>query len=230
MTRALQDRLALANVKIQNGWQDMSLDAIEPQVEERLRRKRPASSNDTISDTASTTSSHLHSSSGRGSSPLTGPIFSDEYQRSGSSQGNKRLRPADIQKFASSGGATARRNKSRQYSWKSNHSLPESSPINHVKHARFPSTNLTQLSFISEGSTIPDDPPSPEFSEEDDADLPVTSFSLNASTRITSSPPQDANLLYYTTSFQARSQFSSCFCSWSTVRGSPTDSAICSST
>lgn len=190
MTRALQDRLALANVKIQNGWENMSLDAIEPQVEERLRRKRPASSNDTISDTASTTSSRLHSSSGPGSSPLTGPIFSDEFQRSGSSHGNKRIRPADIQKFASSGGATGRRNKARQYSWKSNHSFPESSPISHTKHARFPSTNLTQLSFISEGSTIPDDPPSPEFSEEDDADLPVHTFSLNASTRITSSPPQ----------------------------------------
>jgi hypothetical protein len=73
MTRALQDRLALANVKIKNGWENMSLDAIEPQVEERLKKKRPASSVDTISDTASTTSSRLHSSSGFGSSPLTGP-------------------------------------------------------------------------------------------------------------------------------------------------------------
>ena len=37
MTRALQDRLALANVKRQNGWENMSLDAIEPHVEERMK-------------------------------------------------------------------------------------------------------------------------------------------------------------------------------------------------
>lgn len=192
MTRALQDRLALASVKIQNGWENMSLDVIEAQVDERLQRKRPASSNDTISDTASTTSSRLHSSSGLASSPLTAPIYSDEYQRSGSSHSNKRIRPADIRKLPSSGAATSRRNRvssARHRSGRSGQGLPESSPIHHTKHARFPSHNLTQLSFISEGSTIPDESPSPEFSEEDDADLPVTSFSLNASTRITSSPP-----------------------------------------
>lgn len=191
MTRALQDRLALASIKIQNGWEHMSLDVIEAQVEEQQRRKRPASSNDTISDTASTISSRLHSS--LGSSPLTAPVFSDEYQPSSRSRGNKRSRHSDIPKFPSSGAATGRRNRvasARQASWKKDQGLAESSPIVHTKHARFPSNNATQLSFISEGSTIPDDPPSPEFSEEDDADLPVHSFTLNASTRITSSPPQ----------------------------------------
>ena len=191
MTRALQDRLALANIKIQHGWENMSFEVIEAQVEEQTKRKRPASSNDTISDTASTVSSRLHSS--LGSSPLTAPVFSDDYQRSGSSHSNKRIRPSDIQKVQSSGAVTRRRNRAtsaRHGSWKRNQGLPESSPISHTKHARFPSNNATQLSFISEDSTIPDDPPSPEFSEEDDADLPVTSFTLNASTRITSSPPQ----------------------------------------
>ena len=193
MTRALQDRLALASVKIQNGWEDMSLDAIEAQVDERLQRKRPASSNDTISDTASTTSSRLHSSSGGlASSPLSAPIFSDEFQRSGSSHSNKKIRPSDVQKFPSLGPITGRRQRvssARHRSWKSGQGLPESSPIHHTKHARFASHNLTQLSFISEGSTIPDEPQSPEFSEDDDADLPVTSFTLSSSTRITSSPP-----------------------------------------
>lgn len=191
MTRALQDRLALANVKIQNGWENMSLDAIEPQVEERLRRKRPASSNDTISDTASTTSSRVHSS--LASSPLTAPMFSEDLHRSGSSYGHKRIKPLDLHKMHSSGAITRRRDRAqagRRASWKKSRGLPESSPISHSKHARFPSTNMTSLSFISEGSTVPDDPPSPEFSEEDDADLPVHSFSLNSSTRITSSPPQ----------------------------------------
>lgn len=193
MTRALQDRLALANVKIQNGWENMSLDAIEPRVEERLRRKRPASSNDTISDTASTTSSRLHSSCGLDSSPLTAPIFSDDLSRPGSVRGNKRSRPADAQPFTSSGALTGRRPKLasvRQPSWKKTHHLPESSPIHHAKHARFPSKNPSHLSFISEGSTVPDSPPSPIHSEDDDADLPVHSFNINASTCITSSPPR----------------------------------------
>ncbi|KAK3720546.1 hypothetical protein LTR37_003595 [Vermiconidia calcicola] len=191
MTRALQDRLALANVKIQNGWENMSFDLIEAQVDERMRRKRPASSNDTISDTASTVSSRVQSSIGLDSSPLTAPIFSDDLHGSGRS--SKRVRPADLQKLPSSGPATGRRTRvasARQASWKKKHSLPDSPPISHAKHARFPSSNPTHLSFISEGSTIPDDPPSPEFSEDDDADLPVHSFTINASTRITSSPPQ----------------------------------------
>ncbi|KAK5135028.1 hypothetical protein LTR08_005688 [Meristemomyces frigidus] len=209
MTRALQDRLALANVKIQNGWENMSLDVIEPQVEERMRRKRPASSNDTISDTASTTSSYVTSASGIGSSPLTAPMFSDDFQRSGSNYSSKKTRQqavmqtrqqavmqtrqqAVMQKGASSGAATGRRTRvaTRQATWKKNHSLPESSPIDHAKHARFASNHVSKLSFISEGSTVLDSPPSPAHSEDDDTDLPVLSFTMNTSTRIISSPPQ----------------------------------------
>ncbi|KAK1825018.1 hypothetical protein LTR12_000559 [Friedmanniomyces endolithicus] len=193
MTRALQDRLALASVKIQNGWENMSLDAIEPQLESGRMRKRPASSNDTVSDTASTTSSIMHSS--LASSPLTAPMFSDDMPRSGNLHSNKRQRPAQDIRGASSGamrsGARTRM-ATRSTSWKSQHSLPESSPIDHAKHARYPSNNVSHLSFISESSTVPDSPPSPIHSEDDDADIPVTSFSLNESTRITShatSPP-----------------------------------------
>ncbi|KAK5107432.1 hypothetical protein LTR62_001293 [Meristemomyces frigidus] len=195
MTRALQDRLALANVKIQNGWENMSLEAIEPQLEQRMGRKRPASSNDTISDTASTTSSRLQSS--LASSPLTAPIFSDPYQpRSGSLYGNsnKKSKAAPPpRRMPTSGPATRSRRPrlaSRSASWKSQHSLPESSPIPQTKHTRFASNTLSHLSFISETSTVPDSPPSPVHSEDDDTDLPVTSFSLNVSTKITASPPQ----------------------------------------
>lgn len=190
MTRALQDRLALANVKIKNGWENMSLDAIEPQVEERMKKKRPASSVDTISDTASTTSSRLHSSSGFGSSPLTGPMFSDDLRSGGSV---KRLRSMNMNKFASSGAATGRRNRfsaRNQRTWKKDNDLPESSPIKHTKHAHFASNNIHSLSFISETTTVPDEPPSPEFSEDDDADLPVHSFRFNPHSRIASSPPR----------------------------------------
>ncbi|WPH04349.1 Hypothetical protein R9X50_00723900 [Acrodontium crateriforme] len=194
MTRTLQDRLALANVKIQNGWEHMSLDLIEPQVEQRVRRKRPASSNDTISDSASTTSSRVHSSSGLGSSPLTAPMYSDDFQRSGSSPSKRRMRPSDIAKFASSGAATGRRQRftPAHQSWKKDLSLPQSSPIKSAKHTHFHSGHAPQLSFISETSTIPDSPPSPLHSEDDDDDLPVHSFksTTNATTRIISSPPR----------------------------------------
>lgn len=74
--------------------------------------------------------------------------------------------------------------------WKKDHSLPESSPIDHARHARFPPNHVSKLSFISEGSTVPDSPPSPAHSEDDDTDLPVHSFNISHSTRITSSPPQ----------------------------------------
>ncbi|OQO08013.1 hypothetical protein B0A48_06806 [Cryoendolithus antarcticus] len=191
MTRALQDRLALANVKIQNGWENMSLDAIEPQVDSKMRKKRPASSIDTTSDTASTTSSRMHSSSGMDSSPFTAPMFSDELPNGYSSV--KRVRPADLVKYDSSGSVTGRRTRiaSRSQDWKKLHSLPESSPINHAKHARFPSNNVSAISFVSEASTVGDNsPPSPDFSEEDDADLPVHSFGVSTGTRITSSPPR----------------------------------------
>jgi hypothetical protein len=191
MTRALQDRLALANVKRQNGWENMSLDAIEPHVEERMKKKRTASSVDTISDTASTTSSRLHSSSGFNSSPLTAPMFSDDMRPGGSV---KRLRSMNnLNKYASSGAATGRRQRfsaRNQQTWKKNHDLPESSPIKHTRHAQFPLNNTHSLSFISEATTVPDEPPSPEFSEDDDADLPIHSFRLNSSSRITSSPPR----------------------------------------
>ncbi|GAB7361331.1 hypothetical protein MBLNU230_g1387t1 [Neophaeotheca triangularis] len=193
MTRALQDRLALASVKIQNGWENMSLDAIEPQIEQRYPRKRPASSNDNLSDTASTTSTRLHSSSGLDSSPLTAPMFSG-----GSNYSFKRLRPtapADTAKYPSSGAMTGRRTRQSTRaqipsSWKKQHNLSQSSPIKQEKHAHFPATNPTQLSFISEGSTIPDRDTSPESSEDDPNDLALHSFNFQPPTQIISSPPR----------------------------------------
>lgn len=40
IARLLQHRLALANIKTQNGWENLTLDAIEPKIEEDLKRKR----------------------------------------------------------------------------------------------------------------------------------------------------------------------------------------------
>lgn len=194
MTRTLQNRLALANVKIKNGWESLSLDAIEPVVDVELKRKRPGSSNETMSDVSSV-SERFYQPGVLDSSPLAAPIFSDEVRRSGSrsgsSHGQKRARYNDRTVYPASSNHT--RNKVRparttSASWKNSFQLPESSPVYHRRHARFGRTHVPSLSFVSETSTVPD-PQSPLLSEDDDEDLPITSFQVNKS-HFQSSPPR----------------------------------------
>jgi hypothetical protein len=202
MTRTLQNRLALANVKIRNGWESLSLDAIEPVVDVELKRKRPGSSNEAMSD-ASSISERFYQPTLLGSSPLAAPIFSDDVRRSGShsvSSSSRYKRPRydhPHTRYPASSNHT--RNKVRSAtsasaSWKNSYRLPESSPVNHRMHARFGRTHIPSLSFVSETSTIPDDLRSPILSEDDDEDLPISSFSLNKSFQINrsfrSSPPR----------------------------------------
>jgi len=203
MTRALQDRLALANVKIKHGWENLSIDSIEPHIDQQLKRKRTASSiNDSYSDTSSSVSSRFHSIPGMASSPMTAPIFSDDMPRLGSSHSSlhgsthssKRPRFADVHKYPASSSQTGRKTRSALavQSWKKSHRLPESSPVYHNRTAVFPSTlHVPKLSFISEGSSLIDDAPSPELSEDDDTDLPVHSFHVDSDLyNIRSSPPK----------------------------------------
>ncbi|KAF2660723.1 hypothetical protein K491DRAFT_558822, partial [Lophiostoma macrostomum CBS 122681] len=200
MTRTLQNRLALANVKIKHGWESLSLDTLEPRVEVELKRKRPGSSNETMSD-ASSVSERFFPSNVLDSSPLAAPIFSDDIQRSGSrgsragSSHSQSKRPRYAQQPFNNypGSSNHTRAKTRTSttsatSWKSIHQLPESSPVYHRRHARFGNTHAPSLSLVSETSTIPDDPRSP-VSEDDDEDLPITSFQLSHP-KLHSSPPR----------------------------------------
>ncbi|CAN9121326.1 unnamed protein product [Alternaria alternata] len=201
MTRTLQNRLALANVKMKNGWESLSLDAIEPVLDgvER-KRKRPGSSNEAMSDVSSV-SERFYQPSILDSSPLQAPIFSDDVRRSvsrsvstGSYIHNKRPRHDRTKYPASSNHARVkvRTATSAATSWKNNFHLPESSPVCHRRHARFGRQHVPSLSFVSETSTVPD-PHSPLLSEDDDEDLPITSFSLNRShfqPSFQSSPPK----------------------------------------
>lgn len=197
MTRTLQNRLALANVKIKHGWQDLSLDHLEPRVDVELKRKRPGSSNETMSD-ASSVSERFYQNGVLDSSPLAAPIFSEDIQRSGSRSGSSHSqgkRPRYAQSFNKYPGTSnhnrtkVRTSTTSSTSWKNSFQLPESSPVYHRRHARFGRTHAPSLSFVSETSTIPDDPRSPLLSEDDDEDLPITSFQLNNS-HIKSSPPR----------------------------------------
>ncbi|KAF2870954.1 hypothetical protein BDV95DRAFT_594879 [Massariosphaeria phaeospora] len=196
MTRTLQNRLALANVKIKHGWESLSLDTLEPQVDVELKRKRPGSSNETMSE-ASSVSERFYAPGVLDSSPLAAPMFSEDIRRSGSRSGSshsqsKRPRYAQSTRYPASSNharTKVRTSTTSAASWKNSFQLPESSPVYHRRHARFGRTHAPSLSFVSETSTIPDDPRSPVLSEDDDEDLPITSFQLSNS-HMRSSPPR----------------------------------------
>lgn len=90
MACRLQNRLALAQFKTRNGWEDLTLDMIEPKVEEEIRRKR-GFDGDGLSDSSSSTS-ELPYPSHRGlmSSPLKPPFFSDAIGSSNGSTGHRK--------------------------------------------------------------------------------------------------------------------------------------------
>ncbi|QDS71490.1 hypothetical protein FKW77_004525 [Venturia effusa] len=193
MTRALQNRLALANVKVKHGWENLNIETIEPQIELELKRKRPGSSRGARSDTSSSISDRFMPNGALDSSPLAPPMFSDDPPHSGSSYGmRKRLRSS--QNLAYPGSSSHARQKVRgsrnsSSSWKSNYRLPESSPAYHTRHAHFATSHHSpQLSFVSETTTVADRSPS-LHSEEDDDDLPTLSFQQNTH-NIRSSPPR----------------------------------------
>ncbi|PSK53994.1 hypothetical protein B9Z65_7800 [Elsinoe australis] len=193
MTRALQSSLALANVKCKNGWENLSLDTLEPRLNQELSRKRPASSADTMSTSSSSISGDHSSIRGLQSSPITLPMFSDDFDRSGG-RSAKRLRVGGGGKtvYPASSSKTGRKSRNGRtvHSWKTTYQLPQSSPLFGSRQTHFTNSGpISKLSFISETSTIPNDPRSPELSEEDDADLPVHSFAIQQSF-IASSPPR----------------------------------------
>ena len=183
MTRALQDRLALASIKISKGWENRSLDSIQPELDLELKhRKRTTSMSDS--------SSSIFSAPFPTSSPGTAPIFSDELPpRSASSPSSvKRLKPNPNRSRRSSGMQTrlrGQRSRASTTSWKAAHQLPESSPT--LRHSfNAPVQSLSQPSFHSAASTVVN---SPTDSEDDDRDIPLHSFQAIEPT-FASSPPR----------------------------------------
>ena len=197
MARRLQDRLALANYKAQHGLDNMSFNLVEAHLENTIKRKRPSSSTGASSETSSTSSGVQLFSSALGSSPGTAPIFSDEVNGLGSSQGYRKRKlhqPAFVHPSSTLGSHKRSRAHSMapafietsRTSWKTSHRLPESSPIRH-HHAHFGPS----ISFASETSTIPDSPTFGGHVSDDDEirDLPSHSFSTHARPKFNSSPP-----------------------------------------
>lgn len=198
MTRALQDRLALANVKLSQSWDTLSTGSTDPEREKELKRKRADIYADVFSDTSSSVSGRCFTNGGiPASSPLTGPVFSDEVFDHHDAQlriASKRYKAAQTMaiKRPQDGGVQSRtRYRSTRApataSWKSLHHLPESSPS--FRHNFRLSTSNVHLnsSFASNASTIPE--PSPSVSEDDDQDIPIHSFQVSEN-HIASSPPR----------------------------------------
>jgi hypothetical protein len=166
MTRALQKRLALA------------IEAIDPNIHsDILKRKRPtSSSNEAFSDSASSISDPQYVRLGMDSSP-SGPMFSDELARSGSSRSSKRAKYRSVSSIHTSTTQPVRPHRNaHSQSWKRTHKLPMSSPA---------MRGQPTLSFVTEVSAAADD----SQSEEDDDDLPLHSFQIDAR-QIQSSPPR----------------------------------------
>lgn len=201
VARNLQDRLALANFKAQNGWQNRSLKAIEPEVTEQLRRKRPHSSGDVLSDASSNTSEeYLYYNS----SPLTGPAFSDDRPRSNQSRCSHPQEPpfrlshsfGSRKKIRSSSTAAPTKTSTGNKSWKQTHHLAQSSPV--FQRPQHPFSNRNQ-SFVSDAATVPEPrlTRSARFayhtsSNDEKDDLPIHSFEQRQPSPgiIASSPPR----------------------------------------
>ncbi|KAF4453582.1 cyclin-dependent kinase, partial [Fusarium austroafricanum] len=90
IARRLQNRLALAKFKTKHGWEDLTLDSIEPKVEEEMRRKRLAEPTDVLSDSSSSASDLPYPSRALMSSPLKAPLFSDAVGSSNGSTGHRK--------------------------------------------------------------------------------------------------------------------------------------------
>ncbi|KAH7110429.1 hypothetical protein B0J13DRAFT_662037 [Dactylonectria estremocensis] len=76
LARRLQSLLALARFKTKHGWEDLTLDTIEPNFEEEIRQKRLAEG-DTLSDSAFSASGLPYSSYTLMSLPLKPDLFSN---------------------------------------------------------------------------------------------------------------------------------------------------------
>ena len=198
MARRLQDRLALASYKTKHGMDTMSFSLVEAHIDNHLKHKRLGSSVISSSDSSSSTSSdNPYLSRGFNSSPISAPVFSDDiYDPNDHAGSRKRARfhtafPDSINTASSK----PRRSYSMapptledtHQSWRSMHSLVDSSPLQNRIHPDFRTANGPNISFVSESSTIPNSPPF-GGSDDDELELPAHSFHRNISTLQSSLP------------------------------------------
>jgi hypothetical protein len=197
MARRLQNRLALAQFKTKHGWEDLTLDTIEPKLEEEVRRKR-LSEGDVLSDSSSSASELPYSARKLMSSPLKAPFFSDGIGSGGGSTGHRKRTYLSAMDHALSSPSkrfraspTAHRSfPSGHMTWKEHHQLAQSSPIKPRRQQHFTTSTGPDVSFFAGSREIPDDLTSPNYaahpSSDDEDLLPAHSFHAG---NVRSSPP-----------------------------------------
>ncbi|KAF6801228.1 Nrm1-like protein [Colletotrichum musicola] len=194
IARRLQNRLALAQFKTKHGWEDLTLDTIEPKYEEELRRKRLCEG-DVLSDSSSSASDLPYPSRTLMSSPLKAPLFSDAIGSSNGSSGHrKRTYLASFDYVSSSPSKRFRSSPTPQKvghvhtSWKADRQLAQSSPIKPRRQQHFTTSTGPDVSFFQGARRLADDLVSPNFaanSDDEDDLVPAQSFRSN----LRSSPP-----------------------------------------
>ncbi|KAK8044902.1 hypothetical protein PG993_004926 [Apiospora rasikravindrae] len=199
IARRLQGRLALAHFKTKHGWEDLTLDTLEPKLDEE-RRKRNYDG-DVLSDSSSSTSELPYPTRTLMSSPLKAPLFSDAIGSSNGSTGHRKrtyMASFDMDMALSS---PAKRYRSSptphkslhmgQNNWKSHRQLIQSSPIKPRRQQHFTTSTGPNVSFFQGARRVSVDLASPNFAappSDDEEDLfPTHSFQLQPHH---SSPPR----------------------------------------
>ncbi|UKZ49572.1 hypothetical protein TrVGV298_003819 [Trichoderma virens] len=174
IARRLQNRLALAQFKTKHGWEDLTLDIIEPKVEEEIRRKR-LYEGDVLSDSSSSASDLPYPTKTLMSSPLKAPLFSDAVGSSNGSSGHrKRTYFASFDNNASSPTKRFRGSPYNTQPRRQQHFTTSAGP----DVSFFQQRRMTNELNAHPNFTAPD--------EDDDDLLPAHSFAAN----IRSSPPR----------------------------------------
>ncbi|KAI0912461.1 hypothetical protein F4824DRAFT_456836 [Ustulina deusta] len=201
IARRLQGRLALAQFKAKHGWEDLTLDTIEPKIEEQRRRR--ICDGDVLSDSSSSTSELPYPTRTLMSSPLKAPLFSDAITSSSGSSGHrKRTYTASFDMTMSSPTKRFRSSptlhksfNSHHHAWRKQHQLIQSSPIK-PRRQHFTTSNGPNVSFF-QGTRRPSvDLTSPTFiasADEDDL-LPVHSFQVGQSSPPRTPPMRSRNV------------------------------------
>jgi hypothetical protein len=202
MARRLQNRLALAQFKTQHGWEDLTLDTLEPKIEEEMRRKRMQQEGDILSDSSSSASDLPYPTRALMSSPLKAPFFSDAIGSSNGSTGHRKrtyMASFDMDQALSSPSKRFRTSPTTYRSftighapWKDHHQLANSSPIKPRRQQHFTTSTGPNVSFFSGTKHIPDlSHPnySAPLSDDDDDLLPAHSFLARSNSNLRAASP-----------------------------------------
>ncbi|KAI1117763.1 hypothetical protein F5Y14DRAFT_322398 [Nemania sp. NC0429] len=207
IARRLQGRLALAQFKAKHGWEDLTLDTIEPKVEE-VRRRRTCDG-DVLSDSSSSTSELPYPTTRTlMSSPLKAPLFSDAVTSSSGSSGHrKRTYTASFDMTMSSPTKRFRSSPtphksfhnsthhSTHHAWRKQHQLIQSSPIK-PRRQHFTTSNGPDVSFF-QGTRRPSVDLTPThfaIPADDEDDRLIHSFQVDSSPPPRTPPMRSRNL------------------------------------